>query len=161
MPVANRDDILLVPTDQGSKVVEIMWAQNMANRRASYVVLMAKNQTQGTTCLRPLALATESLMTFYAQAVLRSLSSSMRNGTTAATLALKTMVRSASRLLWRTREADRYPPGPGVYEAKLDSHFQYGQKNPDGQFRFVVFHDKSRHPYQASSHGLFAVSPLT
>jgi len=31
---------------------------------------------------------------------------------------------------------------------KLDNNFQYGQKNPEGELRFVVYHDEERKPYQ-------------
>lgn len=33
-------------------------------------------------------------------------------------------------------------------EFKIDNKFQYGQKNAEGEGRFVVLHDKERTPYQ-------------
>jgi len=36
----------------------------------------------------------------------------------------------------------------GDYELVVDSRLQYGQQNASGDRRFVVFHDKSRKPYQ-------------
>lgn len=30
----------------------------------------------------------------------------------------------------------------------IDSSFQYGQKNAQGDLRFLVYHDKERRPYQ-------------
>ncbi|KAK4197963.1 hypothetical protein QBC40DRAFT_341586 [Triangularia verruculosa] len=38
-------------------------------------------------------------------------------------------------------------PGEG-YKVKVDDKFQFGQKNAQGENRFVVFHDKERKPYQ-------------
>ena len=35
-----------------------------------------------------------------------------------------------------------------MYEVKVDSKFQYGQKNASGEARFLVLHDKDRKPYQ-------------
>ncbi|KAF7348978.1 hypothetical protein MVEN_01418700 [Mycena venus] len=34
------------------------------------------------------------------------------------------------------------------YKLKVDNRFQYGQKNAQGELRFVVYHDKERKPYQ-------------
>jgi hypothetical protein len=36
------------------------------------------------------------------------------------------------------------------YKVKLDGNFQYGQKNAEGELRFVVYHDQERKPYQVS-----------
>jgi hypothetical protein len=36
------------------------------------------------------------------------------------------------------------------YKVKLDGKFQYGQKNAEGELRFVVYHDQERKPYQVS-----------
>ena len=36
------------------------------------------------------------------------------------------------------------------YKVKLDSNFQYGQKNAEGELRFVVYHDQEHKPYQVS-----------
>ncbi|KAH0603166.1 uncharacterized protein H6S33_008170 [Morchella sextelata] len=36
----------------------------------------------------------------------------------------------------------------GSYEIKLDARFQYGQKNKEGENRFLVYHNKSNKPYQ-------------
>lgn len=33
---------------------------------------------------------------------------------------------------------------------KLDSNFQYGQKNAEGELRFIVYHDEERKPFQVS-----------
>lgn len=30
----------------------------------------------------------------------------------------------------------------------VDNRFQYGQKNSNGEARFVVYHDKEHRPYQ-------------
>ncbi|KAK1753655.1 hypothetical protein QBC47DRAFT_430496 [Echria macrotheca] len=38
-------------------------------------------------------------------------------------------------------------PGEG-YKLKVDDKLQYGQKNAQGDNRFIVFHDKDRKPYQ-------------
>ncbi|KAF3764070.1 hypothetical protein M406DRAFT_356417 [Cryphonectria parasitica EP155] len=38
-------------------------------------------------------------------------------------------------------------PGEG-YKVKIDGRFQYGQKNGQGENRFVIYHDKERKPYQ-------------
>ncbi|KAH6639225.1 hypothetical protein C7974DRAFT_469788 [Boeremia exigua] len=34
------------------------------------------------------------------------------------------------------------------FTVQVDESFQYGQKNAQGEGRFLVFHDKSRNPYQ-------------
>ncbi|RXW19814.1 hypothetical protein EST38_g6026 [Candolleomyces aberdarensis] len=34
------------------------------------------------------------------------------------------------------------------YKLRVDSKLQYGQKNADGDLRFVVYHDKERRPFQ-------------
>ncbi|KAF7359816.1 hypothetical protein MVEN_00706800 [Mycena venus] len=34
------------------------------------------------------------------------------------------------------------------YKLKVDNRLQYGQKNAQGELRFIVFHDKERKPYQ-------------
>ncbi|RPB06609.1 hypothetical protein P167DRAFT_508972 [Morchella conica CCBAS932] len=36
----------------------------------------------------------------------------------------------------------------GSYEIKLDAKFQYGQKNKEGENRFLVYHNKANKPYQ-------------
>ncbi|KIP02364.1 hypothetical protein PHLGIDRAFT_37922 [Phlebiopsis gigantea 11061_1 CR5-6] len=36
----------------------------------------------------------------------------------------------------------------GLYELTVDDKCQYGQKNKEGEMRFVVYHDKGRKPYQ-------------
>ncbi|KAK1235167.1 hypothetical protein PQX77_001616 [Marasmius sp. AFHP31] len=36
----------------------------------------------------------------------------------------------------------------GYYEVKISDKHQYGQKNKQGDDRWVAFHDKSRKPYQ-------------
>ncbi|EKM50972.1 uncharacterized protein PHACADRAFT_199799, partial [Phanerochaete carnosa HHB-10118-sp] len=36
----------------------------------------------------------------------------------------------------------------GFYEVTIDDRFQYGQKNKNGDARFVVYHDKGRKQYQ-------------
>ncbi|GJE91737.1 hypothetical protein PsYK624_078880 [Phanerochaete sordida] len=36
----------------------------------------------------------------------------------------------------------------GYYELIVDDKCQYGQKNKEGDMRFVVYHDKGRKPYQ-------------
>ncbi|OCH93235.1 hypothetical protein OBBRIDRAFT_337233 [Obba rivulosa] len=36
----------------------------------------------------------------------------------------------------------------GSFELKVDGMFQYGQKNAQGENRFIVYHDKGRKPYQ-------------
>ncbi|KAK3390627.1 hypothetical protein B0H63DRAFT_446727 [Podospora didyma] len=38
-------------------------------------------------------------------------------------------------------------PGEG-YKLKVNDKLQYGQKNAEGENRFIVFHDKERKPYQ-------------
>ncbi|KAH8678490.1 hypothetical protein BX600DRAFT_431765 [Xylariales sp. PMI_506] len=38
-------------------------------------------------------------------------------------------------------------PGEG-YQITIDDRFQYGQKNAEGENRFVIYHDKERTPYQ-------------
>lgn len=38
-------------------------------------------------------------------------------------------------------------PGEG-YKLQIGSSLQYGQKNTQGDMRFVVYHDKERKPYQ-------------
>jgi hypothetical protein len=40
------------------------------------------------------------------------------------------------------------PSNTEGYKLKVDSRLQYGQKNAEGELRFVVFHDKERKPYQ-------------
>ena len=34
------------------------------------------------------------------------------------------------------------------YKLRIDSNMQYGQKNPQGELRFLVYHDQDRKPYQ-------------
>lgn len=34
------------------------------------------------------------------------------------------------------------------YKLRIDSNMQYGQKNIQGELRFLVYHDKDRKPYQ-------------
>lgn len=34
------------------------------------------------------------------------------------------------------------------YKLRIDSNMQYGQKNIQGELRFLVYHDKERKPYQ-------------
>ncbi|GAB7354329.1 hypothetical protein MBLNU459_g4842t2 [Dothideomycetes sp. NU459] len=34
------------------------------------------------------------------------------------------------------------------YKIKVDGRLQYGQKNAQGELRFVVYHDKERRPFQ-------------
>lgn len=34
------------------------------------------------------------------------------------------------------------------YQVRLDNNFQYGQKNAEGELRFIVYHDQERKPYQ-------------
>lgn len=34
------------------------------------------------------------------------------------------------------------------YKLRIDSNIQYGQKNIQGELRFLVYHDKDRKPYQ-------------
>ena len=36
----------------------------------------------------------------------------------------------------------------GFYQLTVDDKSQYGQKNKEGEMRFVVYHDKGRKPYQ-------------
>jgi len=36
----------------------------------------------------------------------------------------------------------------GFYQLTIDEKCQYGQKNGQGDMRFVVYHDKGRKPYQ-------------
>ncbi|KAL0567431.1 hypothetical protein V5O48_014557, partial [Marasmius crinis-equi] len=36
----------------------------------------------------------------------------------------------------------------GYYEVTIGDKYQYGQKNKDGDNRWVAFHDKGRKPYQ-------------
>jgi hypothetical protein len=36
------------------------------------------------------------------------------------------------------------------YKLKVDSRLQYGQKNAQGELRFLVFHDEERKPYQVN-----------
>ncbi|GJE91736.1 hypothetical protein PsYK624_078870 [Phanerochaete sordida] len=36
----------------------------------------------------------------------------------------------------------------GFYQLTVDDKCQYGQKNKEGDMRFVVYHDKGRKPYQ-------------
>ncbi|KAA8895560.1 hypothetical protein FN846DRAFT_911624 [Sphaerosporella brunnea] len=36
----------------------------------------------------------------------------------------------------------------GCYEVTVDEHFQYGQKNKEGECRFLVYHKKGRKPFQ-------------
>jgi len=44
----------------------------------------------------------------------------------------------------------------------IDDKFQYGQKNAQGDMRFVVYHEKSRKPFQVHlSVGNDAEPPLT
>ncbi|EJU00230.1 hypothetical protein DACRYDRAFT_108977 [Dacryopinax primogenitus] len=38
--------------------------------------------------------------------------------------------------------------GTEYYKMKVDGRFQYGQKGKNGEGRFLVWHDKSRKPYQ-------------
>ncbi|KAK1772239.1 hypothetical protein QBC33DRAFT_564719 [Phialemonium atrogriseum] len=38
-------------------------------------------------------------------------------------------------------------PGEG-YKITVDERFQYGQKNVEGENRFLILHDKGRKPYQ-------------
>lgn len=40
---------------------------------------------------------------------------------------------------------------------RLDNNFQYGQKNAEGELRFVVYHDEERKPYQVRSKVLHPV----
>jgi hypothetical protein len=37
----------------------------------------------------------------------------------------------------------------GFYELTIDDRSQYGQRNSDGEGRFVVLHNKDYKPYQA------------
>ncbi|KAJ6582526.1 hypothetical protein DFH09DRAFT_1360408 [Mycena vulgaris] len=34
------------------------------------------------------------------------------------------------------------------YKLRVDDRLQYGQKNAQGQLRFIIYHDKERKPYQ-------------
>lgn len=34
------------------------------------------------------------------------------------------------------------------YKLRIDSNMQYGQKNAEGELRFLVYHDMDRKPYQ-------------
>ncbi|KAJ7766226.1 hypothetical protein B0H16DRAFT_1454112 [Mycena metata] len=34
------------------------------------------------------------------------------------------------------------------YKLKVDDRLQYGQKNAQGELRFIIYHDKERKPYQ-------------
>ncbi|KAJ7855347.1 hypothetical protein B0H13DRAFT_2357967 [Mycena leptocephala] len=34
------------------------------------------------------------------------------------------------------------------YKLKVNDRLQYGQRNPQGELRFIVYHDKERRPYQ-------------
>jgi hypothetical protein len=36
----------------------------------------------------------------------------------------------------------------GKYDLTIEEHFQYGQKNKEGEKRFVVYHSKENKPYQ-------------
>ena len=37
------------------------------------------------------------------------------------------------------------------YELKIDDKVRYGQKNAQGEARFIVYHDTSRNPFQVSN----------
>ena len=42
----------------------------------------------------------------------------------------------------------------GLYELTVDDKLQYGQKNAQGDMRFVVYHDKGRKLYQVRQRSL-------
>lgn len=41
------------------------------------------------------------------------------------------------------------------YKMKVNDRLQYGQKNAQGELRFIVYHDKERKPYQVRISGFY------
>ncbi|KAJ6475585.1 hypothetical protein C8R45DRAFT_1102861 [Mycena sanguinolenta] len=139
-PCVESGHEILVPVfgaDCAESLVHIHWQQDFAQRKADYYALTVDNITTGETV--PFFIAAE----YYKNS----------------TKANAHHITKVAELVDGALALHRYFPlcyDPILtslaegYKMKVDNKLQYGQKNAEGELRFVVYHDQEHKPYQVS-----------
>lgn len=149
---------ILVPffsAESAESIVHIKWSQNLVTRNADYYSLVADNITTGefSSVLRQFGTAFKMCIIQAHRSYSLLLPSTIRTAPKPIPTISPKLVSS-----WKAVSAFNLPYFHSIlwlvsaegYKLNVDSRLQYGQKNANGELRFIVFHDQERKPYQVS-----------
>ncbi|KAJ7855655.1 hypothetical protein B0H13DRAFT_1902988 [Mycena leptocephala] len=135
-PVESGQEIMvpLFDAESAGAPVHVNWQQNMSQRKADYYALTADNITTGEQV--PFFIAAE----YYKSSTKANPGHITKVGE---------LVEGGELALYLTRHPAVLIGCPKEgYKLKVNDRLQYGQKNAQGELRFIVYHDKERKPYQ-------------
>lgn len=137
MSIPQKGDILVIPAytaenEQASQ--EISWSQSFRTRTARYYIVKAQNQSQGN-----------------ANVLVYIQDSFYKNETATEFIGkLPGAKKAGSKYRHHQHWELELTSTSDSWLVTISDSFQYGQKNKNGEGRWVALHDKNNKPYQVS-----------